>query len=220
METEATNDRVLYRLQDVTFLDVFAGSATIREGSTTLVRGRSGSGKTTLLRMLNRMITPSAGRIVYRGKDVAEIAPIEIRRQVVMLAQTPVLFGGTVRDEAAAGRHMAAMAEADDATIRAALDAVQLSKQLGESPTSFSGGEKQRLCLARVLVMEPPVLLLDEPTVGLDRETEEAVFRCISNWQIAGRTVIAATHSEFTRVLGDVDVLELRDGRLIEETYR
>ena len=166
------------------------------------------------------MTTPSAGRVLYRGSDVTDIAPVEIRREVVMLAQTPVLFGGTVRDEAAAGRSVAGMPETDDAAIRAALDAVQLYKELGESPATFSGGEKRRLCLARVLLMEPPVLLLDEPTDGLDRETEEAVFGCIRARQTEGRSVIAASHSEFASVLGDVAVLALKGGRLVEEAYR
>ena len=137
-----------------------------------------------------------------------------------MLAQIPVLFGGTVRDEATAGRTLAGMAVADDDSIRAALESVQLRTRLDESPAHFSGGEKQRLCLARVILMEPPVLLLDEPTVGLDRETEEAVFSCIRNWQAADRSVVAASHSEFTSDLGDVDVLALRNGRLVEEASR
>ncbi len=215
--SDRDEDTTLFELRAVRFLDVFSANAVIRAGRTTLVRGRSGSGKSTLLRMLNRMTAPSAGTVRYREREIAEIPPVEIRRQVVMLSQSPILFGGSVREEATAGRRFALLSELDDKTIRAALDSVQLAKGLDESPVSFSGGEKQRLCLARVLLMEPPVLLLDEPTVGLDRETEEAVFSCIRDWTGDGRSVVAATHSPFTSMLGDVNRLVFTQGELVEE---
>lgn len=213
-------DATLFELRDVRFLDVFTASVAIRSGETTLIRGRSGSGKSTLLRMLNRMTVPSDGNVLYRGQDLTGIEPVEIRRRVAMLSQTPVLFGGTVRDEAIVGRRFASLPDIDDRTIREALDAVQLAKELDDVPTSFSGGEKQRLCLARVLLMDPPVLLLDEPTVGLDRETEEAVFACIRDWRRDGRSVVAASHSTFTSMLGTVDRLVFENGRLVQEAAR
>jgi len=207
----------LFELQGVRFLNVFSANLTLPAGETTLVRGRSGSGKSTLLRMLNRMVMPSNGNILYRGQDLTAIEPVEIRRRVVMLSQSPILFGGSVRDEATVGRRFASLPEIDDRTIREALDAVQLTKGLDDVPTNFSGGERQRLCLARVLLMDPPVLLLDEPTVGLDRQTEEAVFACIRDWGDDGRSVVAATHSIFTSMLGAVNRLAFENGRLVQE---
>ena len=220
MDDTIPDTGTLFELQGVRFLDVFTASVAIPAGETTLIRGRSGSGKSTLLRMLNRMIMPSDGNVLYRGQDLTAIEPVEIRRRVVMLSQSPVLFGGSVRDEATAGRRFASLPEIDDRTIREALDAVQLAKELDEVPTNFSGGERQRLCLARVLLMDPPVLLLDEPTVGLDRETEEAVFACIRDWRDDGRSVVAASHSTFTSMLGTVNRLEFENGRLVQEAAR
>jgi putative ABC transport system ATP-binding protein len=170
--------------------------------------------------MLNRMTLPTQGSLRYRGREIGDIAPVQIRREAVMLSQTPVLFGGTVRDEALAGRVFASLPETDDRAIRDALDAVHLDKPLDDDPTSFSGGEKQRLCLARVLLINPPVLLLDEPTVGLDRETEELVFACIRDWRSDGRSVVAASHSTFTSMLGEADRLVFEQGRLVEEAGR
>ena len=205
---------MLFELTDVTFHTVFSATVQIRSGRTTLVRGRSGTGKSTLLKMLNRMISPTRGHIRYTGTDLRELSPVAIRREVVMLPQQPVLFGGTVRDEVLAGRRYAEMPPISDDELRAVLADAQLDALLDASPTQFSGGEKQRLCLARVLAMEPPVLLLDEPTVGLDRETEAAVFSCIRDQQAAGRSIIAASHSSFTSMLGTVDELVFSDGRL------
>ena len=220
MDDTTPDNGTLFELQGVRFLDVFTASVAIPAGETTLIRGRSGSGKSTLLRMLNRMTIPSHGNVLYRGRDLTGIEPVEIRRRVVMLSQTPVLFGGSVRDEAIAGRRFASLPEIDDRTIREALDAVQLAKELDDVPTNFSGGERQRLCLARVLLMDPPVLLLDEPTVGLDSETEEAVFACIRDWRDDGRSVVAASHSTFTSMLGTVNRLGFENGRLVQEAAR
>ena len=217
MNDTTVDTGTLFELQGVRFLNVFSANLTLPAGETTLVRGRSGSGKSTLLRMLNRMVMPSNGNILYRGQDLTAIEPVEIRRRVVMLSQSPILFGGSVRDEATVGRRFASLPEIDDRTIREALDAVQLTKGLDDVPTNFSGGERQRLCLARVLLMDPPVLLLDEPTVGLDRQTEEAVFACIRDWGDDGRSVVAATHSIFTSMLGAVNRLAFENGRLVQE---
>ena len=204
----------LFELKEVTFLSVFSATARVRAERITLVRGRSGSGKSTLLRMLNRMTIPSRGSVSYKGRSLSEVNPVSLRREVVMLPQQPVLFGGSVRDEAITGRQYALMPEVNDDQIRNILEAVQLDAELDSSPESFSGGEKQRLCLARVLLMEPQVLLLDEPTVGLDRETEEAVFSCIRDQPAEGRSVVAATHSPFISMLGEIDHLEFVNGEL------
>jgi putative ABC transport system ATP-binding protein len=215
---EHTGMEPLFDLDDLTFLTIFSARATITAGRTTLIRGKSGSGKSTLLRMLNGMTLPSSGRVRYRGQDLRERSPVLLRREVVMLPQQPVLFGGTVREELTIGRGYAELPPLSEERLREALAAVRLEVALEDSPTSFSGGEKQRLCLARVLLMEPPVLLLDEPTVGLDRETEEAVFACIRDQGAAGRSIIAATHSPFTSMLGETERFAFVDGTLQEET--
>lgn len=209
--------RPLFRIEDVRFRDVFAGSASIRAGATVIVAGPSGSGKSTLLRMLNRMTRPTSGRVTYQDEDVSLIAPADLRRRVAMLAQIPVLFGGDVRDELTAGRRFAALGDVDDRTLAAALEAVRLPKRLNDDPSTFSGGERQRLCLARVLIMETPVVLLDEPTGALDRETESAVWHAIRDWKRDDRTVIISTHARIGDELGRVDRLDIAAGRLVEK---
>lgn len=214
-----TEHEPLFDLDNVTFLGIFSARASIAAGRTTLIRGRSGSGKSTLLRMLNGMTLPSTGRVRYRGRDLRDQSPVKLRREVVMLPQQPVLFGGTVREELTVGRRYAELPPLENDRLRDALTAVGLEVALEDSPVSFSGGEKQRLCLARVLLMEPPVLLLDEPTVGLDRETEEAVFSCIRDQGASGRSIIAATHSPFTSMLGETDRLAFIEGSLREAPH-
>lgn len=218
MSESGSDVRTLYELRDVRFREVFRiGRIDIRTGVPTLVRGRSGCGKTTLLKMLNRMCPPDAGTITFRGDDLSMIDPVSLRRQAVMLPQSPILFGGTVGDELRIGRTFAGLPPADRQQIRRALDEVQLQKDPDESPARFSGGEQQRLCLARVLLMDPRVLLLDEPTVGLDGESEIVIFERLRTWQAIGRTVIAATHSERAGSLGVADVCEFRAGEVVVE---
>ena len=213
-ETESVSER-LYVLQGVRFRDVFAvDDLVIRGGRMTVLRGRSGSGKTTALRFLNRMTVPDAGTILFEDRDIAATDPIELRRRAVMLGQAAVMFAGTVRAEVAIGCEFASMPAPTDDEIRAALDAVRLAKTLDDSPAPFSGGEKQRLALARIIVMNPPVLLLDEPTAALDPETEAAVFDVLRMRRDAGRTVIVATHSQAVESLGDLDLCVFEDGRL------
>src|SRR5688572_13102079 len=89
----------------------------IPEGKVTCIVGRSGSGKTTLLRLLNRMISPDAGTILYRGTPITEIDPVELRRRVVMLPQSPVMFDGTIRDNLLIGLRFSDRPPVDDDTL-------------------------------------------------------------------------------------------------------
>lgn len=187
---------------------------TISTGAVTVLRGPSGCGKSSALRLLNRMTPADGGRILYRDAPLESMDPVLLRRQVVMLAQTPVIFTDSLRDDLLAGCRYSEKPDPDEEALKAALEAVMLPKALDENPSTFSGGEKQRLALARVLLMDPPVLLLDEPSAGLDRETEEAVFTVIRRLQEDGRSAIIATHARELEKLGDVEVLLFRDGRL------
>jgi putative ABC transport system ATP-binding protein len=144
------------RLREVT-LDVPA------RGITTLV-GPSGSGKSTLLRLCNRLEVPTGGRIFYRGRELSGLDPLALRRQVGMVFQRPVLFAGTVGDNLAEADGGADVGRLTDALERAALDGSFLDRPANE----LSGGEAQRVCLARTLLADPDVLVMDEPTSSLD----------------------------------------------------
>jgi putative ABC transport system ATP-binding protein len=140
--------------------------ATIASAGVTCIVGPSGSGKSTLLRLCNRLEVPTSGVVRFRGRDVMAMDPLDLRRRVGMVFQRPTPFPGTVRDNLLVARPTAPDAVLAAALERAALDGSFLDRVADD----LSGGESQRMCLARTLVAEPEVLLMDEPTSALDRE--------------------------------------------------
>lgn len=179
-------------------------SVTFAPARITMLAGPSGSGKTTMLRLVNRLDVPDAGTVRYRGTDVAETDVLGLRRRVGMVFQRPTPFPGTVRDN---------LAEAsDDASGYArALELAALPTGLLERDTAgLSGGELQRVCLARTLVTEPETLLLDEPTSSLDSESAQAFERAATDLVAGGTTILWVTHDEqqLSRIAGDV--IEMR----------
>lgn len=181
----------------------------------TAVVGPSGGGKTTLLRCLNRMTTPDAGQILFQGQSLETIDPVALRRRVVMLAQMPVIFPGSVEENLAIGCRLAEKALPDREAMTAMLRRAGLDKDLGEEAARLSGGEKQRLALARVMLMDPEVMLLDEPSAALDGETEGQIFDLITDFcRERCKTLVMVTHSE-AEFSGYYDTLvRIRAGRV------
>lgn len=181
----------------------------------TCIVGESGSGKTTLLRHLNNLISPDSGQILYKGMDIENMNPINLRRQVIMAPQTPVVFDGNVRYNLTIGLMFSEKPMVNDDVLKRWMDLVHLNKGLDENTDKFSGGEKQRLCLARILVLEPEVLLLDEPSSALDEDTEHLVVNNIVTYaKDAGKTVVMVTHSKsVAQRYGDV-VVTVDKGRI------
>ena len=177
----------------------------------TVVAGPSGAGKTTLLRLCNRLEVPTGGTVCYRGEDVQYVDPLDLRRRVGMVFQRPVLFAGTVRDNlevAAPGLGDSAYA---DALERVSLDGSFLDRVA----STCSGGEAQRMCLARTLLTGPETLLLDEPTSALNEEPKLAFERLTNELAAQGVTVIWVTHDlEQLRRLGGRAVY-LERGRVV-----
>ena len=139
-------------------------TGTVPPDGITVLAGPSGSGKSTLLRCCNRLELPTAGRVVYRGQDVAEQDPLRLRRRVGMVFQRPTPFPGTVR-----ANLLVAEPTLDDGDAVHALEAVGLDASfLGRTAADLSGGEAQRVCLARTLVTRPAVVLMDEVTSSVD----------------------------------------------------
>jgi putative ABC transport system ATP-binding protein len=166
----------LFELRDVrlgrgerTVLDGL--SARLPEGASSLV-GPSGSGKSTLLRLLNRLADPERGAVEYRGADVRELEPRELRREVGLVPQLPALLDGTV----AANVEFAASCGDREADVPRLLQLSGLDRDYADRDASrLSVGEQQRAMLARALALEPRVLLLDEPTSALDEAARDAV---------------------------------------------
>ncbi|MFK8022614.1 MAG: ATP-binding cassette domain-containing protein [Ilumatobacter sp.] len=135
------------------------------------VAGPSGSGKSTLLRLLNRLDDPLSGTITWEGRNLTDWDPRELRRRVAMVFQQAPIFPGTVRDNFAV-----ALPDVDEARARHVLDHVGMPQELLERPADrLSGGEAQRMSIARALLTDPAVLLADEPTAALDTASRRTV---------------------------------------------
>jgi len=159
------------------------------EGVTCLV-GPSGSGKSTLLRLCNRLEVPTSGVVRFRGEDVAGLDPLAHRRRVGMVFQRPTPFPGSVRDNL-----LVAHPDADEDALHAALERAALPPSfLDRVADDLSGGEAQRMCLARTLVTEPEVLLMDEPTSALDPEATKDLERLARQLADRGERIVWVSH--------------------------
>jgi putative ABC transport system ATP-binding protein len=204
-----TFDHVGVERDQVTILrDVHA---QVPEGGITVLVGPSGAGKTTLLRLCNRLDVPTTGSVRFRGADVAATDPLWLRRKAGMVFQQPTLFGGTLRDNLTV-----ALPDADDDRYARALRAAALDPALLDRPAAaLSGGEAQRACLARTLVTDPDVLLLDEPTAALDAGPMTAFERLAVELADTGMPMLWVTHdlAQMQRIADHV--LALAGGELV-----
>ncbi len=173
-------------LKDITF--------DLRLGEHLAVFGSSGSGKSTLLRLLNRLLEPTQGRVVFSGQDYTEIPPRELRRRIGLILQQPYLFPGSVADNLRFGPAQRGEAISDEA-IAELLANVDLPDFAARDVANLSGGEAQRVSIARTLANSPEILLMDEPTSALDEESRLQVEKLVCD--IAQRqklTFIIVTH--------------------------
>ena len=164
---------------------------TVPDEGVTVLTGPSGSGKSTVLRLCNRLLVPDAGVVEFRGTDVAEVDPCTLRRNVGMVFQRPTPFAGTVRD------NLAAAGPIDDPRSGELLDAVALDGSfLDRDARELSGGEQQRMCLARTLATGPDALLVDEGTSALDKDATHTLERLVVDLAAADHPVLWVTHDE------------------------
>ncbi|MGW2548316.1 ABC transporter ATP-binding protein, partial [Kitasatospora sp. NPDC001574] len=181
---------------------------TVRHGEFVAVSGATGSGKSTLLRLAVRLDDPDGGTVAYGGTDLREARLDQVRERISYVAQRPVLLSGTVADNLRLGRDI------DPETLYEACRTAGIHDQLtampdgyetelGEGGTALSGGQVQRLAIARALLGDPAVLLLDDSTSALDTTTEKIVLDRLRTWAGQDRTVLFATHR--TAVLDTAD---------------
>lgn len=166
-------------------------TATIAPGRCTALVGPSGAGKTTLLRLFNRLDDPDSGTVLLDGAALETLDVLALRRRVGLVGQRPVLVTASVREELRVG----APQLTDDEALEL-LKRVGLAPEFHDRPTEgLSGGEGQRVCLARTLAVGPDVLLLDEPTSALDPEAAAAVEDTLCGLLGGGLTAILVSHS-------------------------
>ncbi len=155
-----------------------------------VIVGPSGAGKTTVLRLCNRLSVPTAGEILYRGASLDTIDPLHLRRRVGLVFQKPVLFGGSVSENL-----RVAQPEASDERLVGILESVHFPIDWLDRPTDdLSGGEAQRLCLARTLLTDPETLLMDEPTASVDPALRAGLEREVLGLAEEGVAVVWVTH--------------------------
>jgi ABC-type transport system involved in Fe-S cluster assembly fused permease/ATPase subunit len=195
-------------------------SLEVPAGTSLAVVGPSGAGKSTLARLLYRFYDPTAGRITIDNVDIAHITQKSLREAIGIVPQDTVLFNESIAYNIAYGRDGASREEVEKAARGAAIDGfiAALPKgyesMVGERGLKLSGGEKQRVAIARTLLKDPPILILDEATSALDSRTEEAIQATLDA-AARGRTTIVIAH-RLSTVVGADQIVVLDDGRVAE----
>ncbi|MDH0201844.1 ABCB family ABC transporter ATP-binding protein/permease [Comamonas aquatica] len=195
-------------------------SFTVPAGRTVAVVGASGAGKSTLARLLYRFYDVQAGRITIAGQDIRQVTQDSVRRATGIVPQDTVLFNDTVAYNIAYGRPGATQAEVEAAARAARIhDFIQSTPQgyatkVGERGLKLSGGEKQRVAIARTLLKNPPILIFDEATSALDSHTERAIQQELAS-AAQGKTTLVIAH-RLSTVVDAHEILVMDAGRIVE----
>jgi len=198
----------MFRVENVTFrygavVALDGVSLEIEEGKRSALLGANGSGKSTLLRMLDGLCFPDAGKISFREESIDAKAfeedafALQFRRRVGLVFQNPdvQLFNPTVFDEVAFGPlQMRWPKDEIRRRVDATMETLEIAHLRDRPPHRLSGGEKKRVAIASVLVLDPEVLLLDEPTAALDPRSQSQIIDLLIGWGDGSKTVITATH--------------------------
>lgn len=196
-------------------------NATFRPNTMTALVGLSGSGKSTMLKLAARFYDPTAGKILFGGVDEKEIMPDKLMKQISMVFQDVYLFQDTVANNIRYGRENATQEEIENAARLAnCYDFIMRMPQgfdtmIGEGGSTLSGGEKQRISIARAMLKDAPVIFLDEATSSLDPENEAEIQQAIS-CLIKGRTVVVIAHRLKTITSAD-NIFVFDNGRIVEQ---
>jgi ABC-type transport system involved in Fe-S cluster assembly fused permease/ATPase subunit len=198
-------------------------SFEVPAGRTVAIVGPSGAGKSTISRLLFRFYEPQGGRILIDGQDIAEVQQVSLRSAIGMVPQDTVLFNDTIEYNLRYGRPEATQSEIEDAARLAQIDRFIKSlpegyqTSVGERGLKLSGGEKQRVAIARTILKGPPVLVLDEATSALDSFTEKEIQDALDRVS-EGRTTLVIAHRLSTVVNAD-EIIVLDKGLIVERGH-
>ncbi|MEM8737089.1 MAG: ABC transporter ATP-binding protein [Planctomycetota bacterium] len=193
----------------------------IAHGESVAIVGTNGSGKSTLLNLVPRLTTPTSGRVLIDGVDLAGVSLRSLRKQLGAVTQHSVMFAGTIADNLAYGRRdtprpaieAAAKLAMADGFVRALPDGYDTV--LGEGGAGLSGGQRQRLCIARAILRDPAILILDEATSQIDAENEAKITEAIHEAR-SGRTTLIIAHRLSTVVECD-RIVVMADGKVVDQ---
>ena len=192
----------------------------LRAGELLAVVGPSGAGKSTLASLIGRLYDPDEGAVLLDGRDLRELDPAWLRRQIGVVAQEPILFSTTITENIRYGRPEATMEEVEAAAKAAHVHAFATSfpqgyqTLVGERGVQLSGGQKQRVAIARAVLKDPRILVLDEATSALDAESEHLVKEALERL-MKGRTTLVIAH-RLSTVLNADRVVVLESGRIVQ----
>ncbi len=193
----------------------------VKSGEVVALVGMSGGGKTTLVNLIPRFYDVSEGAILIDGHDIRDVTIASLRRQIGIVTQEPILFDDTIRNNIAYGNRQASDGDIIQAAKSAyAHDFIQalpnkFDTGVGELGARLSGGEKQRICIARALLKNAPILILDEATSSLDTESERAVQKALENL-MRGRATLVIAHRLSTVRSAD-RIIVIVNGQVVEE---
>ncbi len=194
----------------------------LQAGEMAFLTGHSGAGKSTLLKLIAVMERPTDGRITFQGQDVSRVARADIpyiRRQIGMIFQDHrLLMDRTVFDNVALPLIIEGLRPSQiQKRVSAALDKVGLHDKAGYLPLMLSGGEQQRVGIARAIVNTPPLLVADEPTGNLDAELAADIMQLFRDFNAVGVTVLVASHDQALIRASGCRTLTLKSGRLLQD---
>lgn len=190
----------------------------IRKGKITAVIGPSGSGKSTFMALINGLDKPSEGKIIVEGEEFSASKNYSeyIRKQMTMVFQEPVMLKTTLEKNIEYGLKLRGFSDIKDKTFNIA-QRLGIQDKLKQRASTLSGGEASRASLARAMVFEPKLLILDEPTSNLDPQNVAVIENALKHMQsVLGNTIIVVTHNMFQAKRIADDVIFLLDGKVIE----
>ena len=197
-------------------------SFDVQPGKRVAIVGQTGSGKSTLASLMVRFYDPDQGRILIDGNDIRELKLQSLRDQLSIVLREPLLLSGTIADNLRYGRPDATeeevIAAAKAANVHDFISRLKdgYDTELGERGPQLSGGEQQRICVARAFLKDAPILILDEPTSSIDSKTESVILDALLDELMVGRTSFMIAHRLSTIRSADL-ILVMRNGRVVAE---